>query len=91
MHGVVCNTEIMVLLITLNSHFHTNQYKLYSYSSYHMFYKKSNHIIICKLKFQYIIMCSSMFYICMVALLYYIEYLSFTNCITWKLSLSMNT
>ena len=35
-HCVVCNTEIMVLLITLNSHFHTNQYKLYSYSSYHM-------------------------------------------------------
>ena len=89
MHGVVCNTEIMVLLITLNSHFHTNQYKLYSYSSYHMFYKKSNHIIICKLKFQY----NNVFInvLCMVALLYYIEYLSFTNCITWQLSLSMNT
>ena len=41
MCGVVCNTVIMVLL---NSHFYTNQYKLYSYSycSYHMFYYKSN-------------------------------------------------
>ena len=34
MHGAVCNTKIMVLFITLDSHFFTNQYKLYSYSYY---------------------------------------------------------
>ena len=41
MHGAVCNTEIMVLFIMLNSHFYTNQYKLV-HNYYHMFHKKSN-------------------------------------------------
>ena len=80
-YGVVRNTEIMVLLITLNSHFHTNQYKLYSYSNIELM--TGNDYIIENFN---IILCMFINVLCMVALLYYMDVIvSFTNSFCWQI------